>query len=155
MLLFFTLVLILSSLAMIALLYAKHWELTTGHVLFSGVRPKISAYARAALFAVERELPSLFSRVWNASLRWLRTRALGMAARALIAIEHALEQALESLKHGFAPAKGVPASRATGQASMFLREVAEHKRKLTQVTRPRRARQKVILPPQNQPSIEK
>lgn len=141
MLLSLTLVLILSSAAMILLLYAKHWELTTGRILFPNARPKIASYAHRALFAVERELPALLKSFFRTGLRWLRTRARDLLARAWIATEQELERMLYKLKHGLAAARrgGAPTENI-GQASAFLREVAEHKRKLVQLTRPRRTK---------------
>lgn len=134
MLLTLTFILVFSSLAMGGLLYAKHWELTTGKLLFSGVRPRVTRTSARVLGAIEYRLPLICRRVARIGAYWLRMTAKDIVARILITVEHTLEAVLYNLKHGFAARK-----EASGQASSaFLREVAEHKRKLTRVTRLRR-----------------
>jgi hypothetical protein len=134
MLLFLTLILVLSSLAMAALLYVKHWELTTGRLMFAPIRPYVSRIAARVLAVFEHHVPNASARAVRYSVRWTRTRFRDALARMLLTVEHSLEVMLDNLKHGLTSPRGMG-----GQASSaFLREVAEHKRKLTRVTRIRR-----------------
>ncbi len=123
--LFLTAVLVLSSLAMAGLLYAKEWEMRTGNVLFANSRPRASEVLHRGSRLIEESLPSLVARLVNGLSLWLRTGARATLARSLMSLELALEKTLHALKH-----KTVPPPSADGQASAFLREVADYKRKL-------------------------
>jgi hypothetical protein len=134
MLLYLTIVLIASSAALALLLYAKHWELTTGRMLLPGVRPHLESASQRMLSAIERHLPMALARMLGRLGLWLRIRARDLLARLIITVETTLQAILDHLKHGLSPSKGSSAA----PSSAFLREVAEHKRKLTRVTRVRR-----------------
>ncbi len=125
MVLFLTAVLILSCLAMAALLYIKHWELSTGRTLFAEKRPKAAQILHTGIIIIERVIPAAIEKGAGEFSVWLRGSARTGLAGALAASERALEQALHVLRH-----KTVPPPTAGGEASAFLREVAEHKKKL-------------------------
>jgi hypothetical protein len=145
MLLFLTVVLICSSIAMMLLLYAKHWELTRNRLILASVRPLLSSASSHAIQTVEQRVPLAVRQLGMRIVIWIRLRARDIAARMLIAVEHALEAALVRLKHAFSPAIS-----SEGASSAFLREVAEHKRKLTRVSRIQRSRSDKVTQPDSQ-----
>jgi len=123
---FLTIVLVLSCAGMAGLLYAKHWELSTGRMLFEKKRPQIEIFFHRISRAFETYLPALIKEYSRRALRWLRGSARTGLAHALLAVEEWLERTLHALRH-----RVVPPQDATGQASAFLREVAEHKKRLS------------------------
>jgi hypothetical protein len=124
MVLFFISTLCVSLLGLAGLLYAKHWELTTNKVLFADQRPQLANFFHTILFWVERVLPTLAHDyallVWRATLRYMHTGVAYLVLKA----EKLLERILHTLRHTTEVERGV------GQASDFLRQVAEHKKKL-------------------------
>ena len=128
MVIFLTSVLILSSAAMVALLWAKHWELSTGRVLFGGVRPSIGEVSHKALVMIEQHAPAFIRSRAAALIGWLRTGARVAVARLWAATEQVLERVLHSLRNAMSHTHHE--ANARGSASTFLREVAEHKRRL-------------------------
>ncbi|HEX8994121.1 MAG TPA: hypothetical protein VF803_02615 [Candidatus Paceibacterota bacterium] len=129
MVLILTSVLILSILGMAALLYVKHWELSTGKVLFGNARPHIADVSHRALVVVEHTIPGAARSLISEMKVWVRTGARAAIARAWFAIEHALERALHFLRNAVAH-QHHDTTESRGSASAFLREVAEHKRHL-------------------------
>lgn len=106
-----------------AILYAKHWEETHGKLMLSRVRPKAGEMLGVGLNFVERRAPALLR---NAALRgYAAARVLVHrgAAWALLYTERMLEKTLHTLRH-------TTQVRGEGEASAFLREVAEHKKLL-------------------------
>lgn len=108
-----------------AILGLKRYELATGRVFMAGARPRLRAFFRRAFFFVERVLPNLAAhearRVFGAARRVARAAA----ARGILFAEQNLERLLQSLRRLTAHHP-----RADTAASPFLREVAEHKKKL-------------------------
>ena len=125
MVLFLTAILVLSSLAMAALLWIKDWELRTGHMLLPDMRPRAAEILHTGATTIEQVLPKLVEQWGQDVAAWLRGSAREGLARGLAAAEMTLERALHALRH-----KTVPPPSASGQASAFLREVAEYKQKL-------------------------
>ncbi len=123
---FLTTVLVLSSVAMAALLAAKHWELTTGRIFLAEKRPQIGDLSHRFLRTLETRLPLLARLYSERALEWLRNSARVGLAHTLLAVEQWLERTLHTLRYRI-----TPPSSATGQASAFLREVAEHKKRLS------------------------
>jgi hypothetical protein len=123
--LFLTATLIISTLGMLSILWLKRYELRTGNVVFAGVRPSMRSFFRRGLFWVERVLPNLVEhevrRGWVLGRATLRTGI----ARALLLIEQWLERGLASLRRAT-----THAPHTQRDASPFLREVVEHKKKL-------------------------
>ena len=124
MVLFFISTLCVSLLGLAGLLYAKHWELTTNKVLFAAKRPQLANFFHTILFWVERVLPTLVHDyallVLRVTLRYMHTGVAYLVLKA----EKLLERILHTLRHTTEVERGV------GQASDFLRQVAEHKKKL-------------------------
>jgi len=93
-------------------------------MLLAGVRPQVGNVSRNFLVWVERVLPHLISVYAKKGARAAESTMHHAAARGLLAAEHGLERVLLRLR-------GVTEQpRANREASVFLREVAEHKRKL-------------------------
>jgi hypothetical protein len=124
MVLFFTILLAISIAGMLGLIYVKRYELRTGNMLFAGVRPRLGAFFHEALIWVERILPALARiygrRAWKAFRVFLHRTI----ASIILAVEQGLEYTLRALQTRTQPKPG------NTQASSFLREVAEHKKKL-------------------------
>ena len=98
--LFLTVLLCLSAAGLVVLISVKRWELTTGRVLISKLRPAAARVLGEGLHFVERRAPA-----------------------ALKDLERLLERVLNTLRH-------TTHVRGGGEASAFLREVAEHKKSL-------------------------
>ena len=123
--LFFTITLVLSLFGMGALLALKHFEMTTGRIVFGGARPGIGAFFHRCLVWVEHSLPSFVDSLVRQSLTVGKRVLHYTIAHTVLVAEHTLEKVLHLLRHTTThPAPG------SGQVSTFLREVAEHKKKL-------------------------
>ncbi len=122
---FFTVVLMFSILGMASLLGVKQWELQTNNLVWVRVRPKVGKFFRTISFWVEQVLPALV-RIWTRRL-WhtVRVWVHRTVARGVLATEQWLERVLHILRHT------TDARAGAGTASAFLREVAEHKKKLS------------------------
>ena len=76
--LFLTAVLALSSIAMVVLLWVKHWELSTGRMAFGSLRPRAGALLDTYLMLLQKRLPALVSGYKEQIAIWLRTSALNV-----------------------------------------------------------------------------
>ena len=105
-------------------MWVKNWEAATGSVLLSGVRPRLGRFSHELLHWVERILPAL-ARIYSRRLvRRMARETHRLAALAVLRVETYLEKTLHKLRHT------TDARRVTREASPFLRQVAEHKKKL-------------------------
>ena len=133
MVLFFGVGLLVSIVGLVALFMIKRWELQTGNMVFATTRPRIGAWAHATLLWIERVLPALTMHYSKHAGKTAERLLHHGAAQALLAVEHGLERVLNTLR-------GVTEQpRSDKEASAFLREVAEHKRKLLRTPAERRA----------------
>ncbi len=124
MVVFFSITLVFAILGLVSLLWIKRWELRTGKLLVAGVRPQVGNMSRTFLIWVERVLPHLITVYAQKGARTAESTMHHAAARALLTAEHSLERVLRTLR-------GVTEQpKSNKEASVFLREVAEHKRKL-------------------------
>ncbi len=130
MVIFLTALLCLSALGLITLITAKHWELTTGRVLFSEVRPAAGHLLGAGLHFVERRAPVVLKSLAGRLYAEARTGLRIALAWAVLRAEAALERVLNTLRHTTHP-------HGEGEASAFLREVAEHKKSLQERASPK------------------
>lgn len=121
---FFTITLAISIVGLCALFGVKRWELSTGSVLWSTVRPKIGAFSHQILLWIEGILPRLVYVYTKRGFHSLRTAAHKFSAFGVLHIERLLERALAFVRHS------TSAKPSTAEVSVFLREVSEHKRKL-------------------------
>lgn len=124
MVLLLTTTLVISIIALCALFGIKRWELSTGAVLWSTVRPKIGAFSHHILLWVESILPRL---IYVYTKRWLRASRVAihtLAAFSVLHLERLLERALAFVR------QSTSAKPGTVEVSVFLREVSEYKRKI-------------------------
>jgi hypothetical protein len=121
--LFFTVLLGISIAGLVGLLAVKRWELSGGRVVMGSLRPAAGRMLGEGLHFVERQAPQL---VRAAAMRaYAATRVLvhRLVAWVVLHTEHLLERTLAGLR-------GATQTRGEGEASEFLREVAEHKKSL-------------------------
>ena len=130
--LFFTGLLALSIMGMVVLLGLKRFEMATGRVVLETARPSIGAFFYSILVWVERDLPKATHRLVERGVTTGKKVLQEGVAHSLLALEHGLEQVLGLLRRTTAPT----AATGSGQASAFLREVAEYKKKLLKQSRP-------------------
>jgi hypothetical protein len=126
MVLFFTVLLGISLVGMGGLLALKRFEMTTGKVVLEDARPSIGAFFYSILVWVERDLPNLLHYLTGQGLKSGKKLIQRWLAQALLVLEHTLERVLRTLRSTTTP----QASMGSGEVSAFLREVAEHKKKL-------------------------
>ena len=125
MIIFFIVTLGLSIAGLVSLLVLKRLELATGHIFFSGVRPRMGELFYRTLLWIERDAPALAQELVRSLYKNGRHMANPGAAPGILWLARASEQTLRTLRRTTAVAP-----RAGGEASAFLREVAEHKKKL-------------------------
>src|SRR3989338_263143 len=124
---FFSITLGISILGLTGLIAAKRWETATGRVFFSGVRPAAGQVLGSALHFVERRAPALLRLGFSTLIAAARTGIRFSIAWVVLRAERLLEKTLHPLRH-------TTATRGEGEASPFLREVAEHKKSLLEGT---------------------
>ncbi len=121
----FLLTLLLVSIAgLVALIGVKQYEMSSGRVLMGRVRPKVGGWLSEALHVVERGMPGLLRGFARRAYVRAHTALHRFVAWTVIHTERGLEQVLHVLRHT------TSAPRQGGEASAFLREVAEHKKSL-------------------------
>jgi hypothetical protein len=125
MVVFFIILLVVSIVGMSVLLFAKQYELSTGRMMFARSRPAISKFSSRAMFLFGTAVP-LYLR-WQARRAYAKITALAHrgVARGALSFEGWLEGVLSSVR------EKTSAQRAPGEASAFLREVGEYKKKLS------------------------
>ena len=124
MILFLTATLLISIAGMSALLTLKYFETTTGRVVLGAARPGVGAFFHRTLVWIEQDFPARLSLIVSRGVVFGKKFLHYGIARSILAAERALEWVLGLLRYTTAPTAGM------GEASAFLREVAEHKRKL-------------------------
>jgi hypothetical protein len=109
---------------MVSLLALKRYELNSGRVLLGSARPAVGNFFHRGLSWFEYVLPGLV-RVGARTLYATARRVLhAWAARIVVKAEQVLEQALRRVRRTtVVPGQG-------RETSAFLRQVAEHKKKL-------------------------
>ncbi|MEI7720305.1 MAG: hypothetical protein WCI89_03830 [bacterium] len=115
----------LSILGILTLFALKQWELKTGKVLIGSIRPAVGEFFHTILFWIERVAPALVRTYAQHAAR----EVLAFVHRAVAFLVIVAEQLLQRLLHLIHHSTDVHRA-ATGEASAFLREVAEHKHKL-------------------------
>ena len=131
MVLFFTIALGLSIGGMASLLALKRYELDTGKLVMADVRPVVGEFFHRVVVMVGSRLPDFAQRSAARATQALRALAHHMVARATLGLEQMLERVLHTVREKTSP------PRAPGEASAFLREVADHKKQILK-RRPRR-----------------
>ena len=115
----------ISIVGMLTLITAKRYELSTGNLMFANSRPRMARFSNRMVFLFGTAVPLYLrwqvGRLFRACTAWIHR----VTARVVVLVERWLESVLENVREKTAP------NRAPGEASAFLREVAEHKKKLT------------------------
>ncbi len=119
----FTAALVVSIVGMLMLLVMKRYELNTGRIFMAASRPAIGGFFHHKLVWIEYVLPGLIRVGIKRTYVFVRRVLRVWTIRIAIKLETALEKALSRVRHTTLPAR-------RGQSSAFLREVAEHKKKL-------------------------
>ena len=123
MVIFLTVLLCVSLVGLSSILYVKHWEETKGRLMMSRVRPRAGEMLGLGLNFVEKRAPALLRDVISRAYAIARSLMHRTAAWSVIHVERMLEKTLHTLRH-------TTQKRGDGEASSFLREVAEHKKSL-------------------------
>src|SRR3989344_3915184 len=118
-----TALLCISLAGLACVLYAKHWEQTNGKLMMSRVRPKGGEVLGVGLNFIEHRAPALLRETALRGYAAARTLVHRTVAWAVLQVEQMLEKTLHTLRH-------TTAALSEGEASAFLREVAEHKKSL-------------------------
>jgi hypothetical protein len=131
--LFFSITLCLSILGLTTLLGLKRYELKTGRIVFERVRPRVRQVLHDVVLIAQYLLPFLARRVLTNVLVAARVLFLRVIARIALFVEETLHRWLGAVEHMLQP------HPSGGQASQFLREIAEHKQSLLKRPAQRRA----------------
>jgi hypothetical protein len=124
MVLMLSLSLCISIIGMVLLLGVKRYELSNGKVFFASVRPGLGAFTHMVSVWVTRVLPALIKHLAIRARRSLESLLHKLVARAALLVEYVLEKGLHIVR------ETTTSNRAQGEVSPFLREVADHKKKL-------------------------
>ena len=122
--LFFFITLCFSATMLVLLLGVKRYEMNTGHVIFMRARPKAARIVHIVVLFIQHVLPFIARRSAAQAFRLARAGVSNMLARLTLYIETSLRRLLLAIQQGMQPKRG------GGVTSAFLREVAEHKKKL-------------------------
>lgn len=129
---FFLSTLGVSIVGMTGLLMFKRIELTTGRVVFERLRSTVGIFFHWALLWSEQVLPELL-RLWaRRAVTICRNVAREGIAQGILLLEGGLEWVLHLIRRTTSEPR-----RGNGEVSAFLREVAEHKKKILRRTRPK------------------
>ena len=130
MVVFFITLLGVAIVGLSGLLGVRHYELQSDKVILADLRPTLGAWLGALLHFVERVAPAII-RYWATIVyRRVSFEVHRAAAWLVIHTERLLEHTLHTIRHTTAPKEG-------GEASAFLREVAEHKKQLQEESQTR------------------
>ncbi len=127
MVIFFTALLAASIVGLVALIGLKRWEMQTGGVVLGSIRPKVGHFFHTCVVFVERTLPALARAALVRAALAARRGARAAVAWGVIVTERVLESTLARLRH---KTDLPPGPR---RQSDFLREVAEHKKKIQEM----------------------
>ena len=111
--------LVFSCTGIVLLLTLKRYEMTTGRVMGSGLRPRVSNFFHMISLWIERILPTLVRMYSKILTRAFLSSVHKVTALAVVRVEHTLERTLHTLRHT------TDVRRGMSEASVFLREVSE------------------------------
>ncbi len=121
---FFIILLLTSIVGMSLLVGVKYYELSTGRLMLGRARPGLSKFAARMVFLFGTAVPLYVAwqveRLYKVLSGWLQSHIVRFAVQ----FEHWLERVLHRVRQKTAD------TRAPGEASAFLREVGEYKKKL-------------------------
>lgn len=120
---FFLTLFALSATGMLAMLLVRRYEIKNNRLVFARARPKVAQAVETSAFVAGTVVP-LVARHWGEFfVEWCKLRIHRATAWCVLWTERVLERVLRTIRHSTAP-------KAEGEASEFLREVAEHKKQL-------------------------
>ncbi len=125
MVLFFTITLAVSVLAMILLLTIKRYELSTGRVVFAGIRPRVGTFFERLSRLSRNILPALVRQYLERMMRLVLVTLQLWIAKVILTLEHLLERVLTAVREKTGEV------HITREPSAFLREVADYKKNLS------------------------
>lgn len=114
----------ISVIGLFGLLLLKRFEIATGRVVFGRLRPKRGGLLYKGGVFFERVLPTTIRYIVVMSARKVNRNFHRLVAWSIFHFERLLEKVLHTVRERTAPPQG------RGEASSFLRAVADHKRKL-------------------------
>lgn len=132
--LFLITTLLVSCAGLVILLSLKRFEMRSGKLIMGSVRPKVGGVMHSGVVFVESVLPALFIRSAKRLLSGMNVWIQKTFARAIVFFEQTLRWMLDSIHEMTTKPR-----QGGGPASAFLREVAEHKRKLQKRSAHKRA----------------
>jgi hypothetical protein len=121
---FFTATLVVSLVGLTGLLSLKRFEIATGRIVFGRLRPKRGGVLHKVGVFFDRVLPATLRYIVVMFFRSIRKTFHRLAAWTILHVERMLEKVLHTVRERTAPTQN------RGEASSFLRAVADHKRKL-------------------------
>ena len=130
---FLTVTLAVSFVALMSLLILKRFELATGRRVFARLRPRHGGFIYRIFFFIERTLPAIIRYFLVMSFRFVRGGFHRLIAWIVLHVERSLERILHTVRERTTP------TRSSGEASSFLRAVADHKRTLLHSSAGKRA----------------
>ena len=130
---FFTTTLVISLVGLVGLISVKRFEITTGRVVFGRLRPKQRGLLHRVFVFIERVLAAIIRYFIVMSYRWVRSHIQRSIAWIILHVERALEKWLHIVREKTTVRPG------RGEASSFLRAVADHKTKLLSGSKAERA----------------
>lgn len=113
-----------SAILLLLLVSVKRYEMNTGRVVFLGMRKVVYRMLHPVVLFVQYLLPFLAKRSLSLTAQAVRVGLSRTLARAVLYLEMLLARMLTGIQNMMQPKRG------GGQASSFLQEVADHKRKL-------------------------
>ncbi len=120
---FFITTLLISIVGMVSMILIKRWELRTGKMVMRNRRPGVARAVRTTAFVTGTVAPLVARHWWEYGVEWTKLRLHRATAWTVIHTERGLEKVLHTIRHSTAPER-------VGEASEFLREVAEHKKQI-------------------------
>lgn len=124
MVLFFTAMLGVSLSAMMILLLLKRYELVSGRMMFSSARPGMNVFFEKVSQWGRKILPTLVRQYVERLAQLALTKLQLALAQIIVAFEHSLEKVLSAVREKTEPV------HLDREPSVFLREVADHKKNL-------------------------
>src|SRR5882724_10645447 len=87
-----------SVVGMLSLLWVKHYELSTGNLLFAGSRPALSKFSSRAVFLFGTALPHFVRYEAHRSYSWVAGLMHRLTAHGVLRVETWLERTLNSVR---------------------------------------------------------
>lgn len=130
---FFTVTLGISIVGLLSLFILKRYEMRGNRVMLAPMRPGINGFFHSILVFFEYRIPSFLKNLMRSFSAIVRRAFHRLVARAMLLFEYTLEHVLHTVR------KKSEAPQGQGEVSMFLQEVAAHKKSLLKRSAAKRA----------------